>query len=173
MKILAIDPSLTNSAAAIEEEGIIMRHYLVKTQKIKIKSIRVGNDDLRRCREIAEWIMKIIEDEKPDIIAAEMPTGSQSSRASKAAGMVIGIMTNFDDLLTVTPGDVKKALCNNIKASKQDMINKADEVTEIQFNEINKGVREHVADAVGVIFAVKKLDEYKIIERALNKNKEE
>ena len=92
---------------------------------------------------------------------------------SKSAGMVIGMMTNFEDLLTVTPGDVKKALCNNIKASKEDMIQIAIDVTEIEFEDINKGVREHVADAVGVIYAVKKLDEYKIIERAINKNKEE
>ena len=173
MKILAFDPSMTNTAAVVEEEGVIMRHYLVKTQKSQIKKIRVGNDDLDRCRKIVEWMMKIVKDEKPDIIGTEMPTGSKSSRASKSAGMVIGMMTNFEDLLTVTPGDVKKALCNNIKASKEDMIQIAIDVTEIEFEDINKGVREHVADAVGVIYAVKKLDEYKIIERAINKNKEE
>ena len=141
MKIVGFDPSLANVAAVVEEEGIIMRYYLVKTEKSKIKSIRVGNDDLDRCRRIVEWMIKIIKEENPDIVAAEMPTGSQSSRASKAAGMVIGMMTHFNDLLTVTPGDVKKALCNNVKASKPDMIARADAVTEIQFDEIRSEER--------------------------------
>lgn len=169
MKILGIDLSLRCTGFAIQDGDSIVRGAYCETKKGKYKNIRIGNDDHRRCRELLKAINDIINIEQPDVIGIEMPTGSQSARGAKASGLVIGAVAGID-FLSVTPMEVKLALCMDKKASKDQMVARAKKVTQIPFKDLKKDAREAIADAVGVIFAIKWLNEFRMIEMALNKN---
>lgn len=169
MKILGIDLGLRCTGFATQDGDSIVRGSYFETRKDKRKNVRVGNDDHRRCRELLKAINDTINIEQPDIIGIEMPTGSQSARGAKAAGLVIGVVAGID-FLSVTPMEVKLAFCMDKKASKDQMVAQARKVTQIPFGDFKKDAREAIADAAGVIFALKWLNEFKMIEKALNKN---
>ena len=97
-----------------------------------------------------------------DITFAEVPVGSQSSRAACSYGMctaLLGALELFGvRLVQVTPGHVKQVSVGFSTATKEEMIAWAvDKHPEANWpmhgKHINAGKAEHMADAVAAIYA--------------------
>lgn len=133
----------------------------IKTSKsAKARKLRVATDDMRRCKEIADKIIELIDTENIAAVASEDPSGgAKSARAARCLGMATAIIGTLEAVidkpfLHVTPTEVKIALCEKKSASKEDMM-KAAKMKFSEFDDIPKTRFEHIADAVGVALAVK------------------
>lgn len=129
IRLLSCDPALANwglarlivDPASLEIEVVDLK--LVKTESEAGKTVRKSSDDYRRAQEAYGaallWAMS------SDIITAEVPSGSQSSRASLGAGMSIGLLAALGvqkPLIQVSPVEAKKAVTGRKTASKDEMI---------------------------------------------------
>jgi Holliday junction resolvasome RuvABC endonuclease subunit len=168
ISVLAIDPAMRNwglahllvdpSSRQIEVLGL----RLVQTESQAGKTVRKSSDDLRRATEAYGAARHLAE--VCDLIMAEVPSGSQSSRASLGAGMSIGLLAalgSFRPLIQVSPIEAKKAVTGRKTASKDEMIQwataaypKAGWLTKkikgvVSFTDAN----EHLADALAIAHA--------------------
>lgn len=129
IKVLAIDPSLRNwglSKLVVDPATStfrVLEMKLVKTESEAGKTVRKSSDDLRRAglsyAEAYAWAGWA------DMLIAEVPSGSQSSRASLGAGMSIGLLAalaHHRPLIQVSPIDAKRAAVGRKVASKDEMI---------------------------------------------------
>lgn len=178
-KILSFDPSLNNWGIAkgilsFDKEGIpsifiqsvdVLQHSIDKSKK------RRNTKDIDTACFLSKGVMSLIKD--ADIIFAEVPIGSQSSRAMVSYGVCIGILGGIQainpNLVQVTPVEVKKATMGYLTASKEEIINWVkDKHPEVNFpTRKHKGEEtiitskaEHMADAIGAIYAGIKTKEF-------------
>lgn len=151
---MGIDPSLCNFGVAIGEvingSLIIDKLLLFQTSKSNKKpKPTAGEDDIRRAIQIIEFIRRL---PRYDLIFAEIPTGSQSARSAKSAGICLGILAGIENLRGVTPVEVKQAAGLKRTATKAEMIHWAKSLYP-NLNWYNKLKDEHLADAIAVIHA--------------------
>jgi Holliday junction resolvasome RuvABC endonuclease subunit len=166
IKILAIDPSFANTGwcLATVDPGaasIVEMHDggLVCTEKAEIKTIRRSSDDLRRAHEIASKLRDL--SSGVDLVFAEIPTGTQSARASWALGIALGCLTNIapTPIIEITPTMTKLASVGRKDASKEEIINWAVDLypdlpwIKARGKEKLSPKNEHMADSVGVLCA--------------------
>ena len=138
---------------------------LVVTEKSKEKSLRRNSDDLARARAINDEIQKIIKEFDCNIIIAEMPEGTQSSRAAFSFGTTNGILAcQTLPIIEVRAVDAKKVAVNTKSAAKSKMIDWAfktyphlDWKIGVRKNRPAKITRdmltaknEHIADSIAV-----------------------
>lgn len=117
-----------------------------------------AGDELRRARHIhSEMLRNCV---GMDMCAAEVPSGSQSAKAARSLGIVVGVLAAHPiPMIEVSQHDVKMAAVGNPRASKDQMIDWAvslypDLNWPIKSNGvIIKGRAEHLADAIGVLHA--------------------
>lgn len=167
MKILGIDPSLSNFGFALMNYagGILSLSYTGLSETTpkdkKDKSIRQNAWDMDRC--VAHHLA--LDDFlafTPDYVVVELPVGSQSARAMASYGAVLGVIARLKaagyPVLIVTPKQVKEVATGNAEASKKDMIHWA--VGKFGTEKLLKsraGVvlnkNEHIADAIAAVFA--------------------
>lgn len=132
-RLLALDMTLANTGIAVfdvyNQEDLTLYwkpvHIdLLHTEKSQNKQVRRNSDDLGRAKEIAEVIKQTIAKFNCNVMAAEMPTGTQSARASFSFGTVNGILAcQTLPLIQVMPMDVKKMVGNGSKVvSKKQII---------------------------------------------------
>ena len=130
---------------------------LVSTKKQKSKPHDLSND-LLCAKKLYKELNYIIKKYNVEAVAAEIPGGSQSSRASFSFGCAIALIASTDlPIIEVKASEAKLALTQDKNASKKDMINKAYEMYP-ELNWILYGKRlvnanEHIADALGVLLA--------------------
>lgn len=170
---LSIDPSLRNTAIVhgiIREEKLVPLGYiLIHTQKSKDKKATATDDLVARCKHLYGSVTALLRGryfddageallqyQNPDFIFVESPSGAQSfkSGVSYAVSCFL-IATLHPSAFTVTPHSVKKYSCGNTKATKEEMIEWAqntypDFKLPMYNGKINKGKAEHVADALAV-----------------------
>lgn len=172
VKILGIDAAFSNIGLALmsadmDDQGVLSNFFLedlvlihTAPQKRK-RGVPRSTDDMRRARESVDGIRAMIAKHQPDYIAAEIPFGSQSARASWALGIALGVLAGVDDLIQVTPLQVKAA-SGEKHADKDYMIEWAMglypdapwRTRKLKGNLVQvAGVNEHLADAVGVVHA--------------------
>lgn len=157
--ILGIDAGFAACGAAllgIREDG---EHQVtwcdsIKTRpEAKKRNVYQADDDARRIAEITDWIVTIIGDHRPQLVAVELPTGgSKSSRAARSMGMATGLVVatlTFLEVgyLVVTPDQVKQAVTGKRQASKQQVMDAARLRWPIAPWSDTKWVLEHSADA--------------------------
>lgn len=162
MKILGIDPSLSNCGFATGTLDIETLDFkvdnlnLVKTEASKSKTTRKNSDDLERCRLLAAGLREA--EKGAEIAFVEMPVGSQSARAMMSYGVCMQLVGMLNiPVIQVTPNEVKTAATGDKLATKREMI----EWASFKFPDLNwlkKGGRlidanEHLADAIGAINA--------------------
>lgn len=149
IKVLGVDPALSNLGLAIAEvdlndpenyrvydlklaqteDGKIERLKKTKDGKIKkvrelAKGVSVGSDDLRRAKILSKAFLE--EAKKADLVIAEIPIGSQSSRAMTSYGVSLGVLGSCPvPLIEVSPSQAKLAGCNDTTATKHEMIEAA------------------------------------------------
>lgn len=174
LKLLAIDPALRNVGLArlIVTEGRLEvdELILVQTENEAGKTIRKNSDDLRRASEAyaqmqaqAEWAQ---------VIAAEIPSGTQSARGAMSNGISLGLLAALGTqrpLIQVSAAEAKKVATGRKTASKDEMIQWA---TKLHPQAAWKRLRdkpdgrlldsnEHLADAVAIGLAAINTPEFR------------
>jgi Holliday junction resolvasome RuvABC endonuclease subunit len=176
IKILGVDPALTNVGLALTEvdldEGTITvtRIDLIETSASKTKVVRKNSEDLERARHIWSTLLPYVN--QADVLAVELPVGSQTARAMCSYGICIGLFATIKKPLIQLTATEVKAVSGNKNASKADMIAYA--VKEFPnlpwLKKKSKGVvslvskNEHIADAICAALASLNTDEFKMIE---------
>lgn len=177
IRILSLDPSLSNFGiceAMLDTETLeynVTDLFLSKAEPSKDKRVRKSSDDLARCRVHADNLSHRIK--WADMVVCEIPQGSQSARAMASYGACVGLIAAITKpLIQVTPTQVKVAATGSKVASKQEIIDWA----VFKFPHANwmkrKGkviaANEHLADAVAVIEAAIKADDFRMMMSAYN-----
>lgn len=175
IKIVGIDISLNNIGickATIDGDAInITELLLIQPPKADIQSkkqVRKNSDDLRRARWLQNNLMLAIQD--CQIISVEMPFGSQSARAMASYGICVGVLASVKKpMIEVTPAEVKLAGFGVKTATKQEMIAWATDkhpdanwkMRTLKGKQVLTADNEHLADAVGCIYAGMKTEQFK------------
>lgn len=160
--LIALDLSLRNAGIAIGQHNPdtgqlhIDLITLVETEKTTAKQVRKNSDDLRCCREIHAAIQHHRNQWRPLITIAEIPSGTQSARASWALGTMLGIIATLPHpVVEVSPTEVKKHWAGRKDAGKDQMIQLAVErypdLAWLRRGDKLLGKNEHMADAVAVM----------------------
>jgi Holliday junction resolvasome RuvABC endonuclease subunit len=177
LKIVGVDPSVRNTGIAVGRivlptlSVLIDDLVLIKTESRSGKQVRKNSDDLRRANEISDALAEAAHGAAFAIV--EIPTGAQSARAAWTLGMAVGIMTTFRriavPLIQVQPVETKLAATGKKGACKEDIIDWATEKFpaapwkrykrngEMHLADDN----EHLADAVAIIHAGIRTDEFR------------
>lgn len=174
IRVAGIDPSLKNLGVAhmtfdlVSGELAVQALHLVQTEKTKHKQVRQNSDDLRRAQELVQEFHRLTQNQT--FVFAEIPTGAQSATAMKAFGIAIGVLASCPvPLIQVQPFETKLASVGTKTASKQEMIEWATELYPkapwLRLRDKPDGKilndNEHLADAVAVVHAGIKTDEFK------------
>ncbi len=178
MIIIGIDPSMANTAlVAMDLDTMkVLDSLLIETVKSTQKQVRVSSDTISRCRDLISGTSNFLDGKGRYIIAGETPSGSKNSAAMKGYGISCFLLALYG-ALEVTPDEVKKATVGSGTASKEQMIAWAMEKHPEAPWEIHKSGKhegkplakmEHMADAIGVIYAAMKLPEFKRLRGAYN-----
>jgi len=170
IKVTGFDPSMRNWGMA---KGI----YDTNTQKLtltdlviiqpevtKHKSVRQNSKDVEKAEQLFTGAVEFCKGS--DIVFAEVPAGSQMARASVGNGVcfaIIGALRACKFPITeITPIEVKLAATGKKSATKLEMIAWATRLhPEVEWPnhkkqgvvKITEGTAEHLADAVGTIYA--------------------
>lgn len=175
IKIVGVDISLCNIGIC---KATIMQDDSIYVEKVSLihpdksgynkKQVRRNSDDLRRMRWLHDELHKSIEG--CDIIAVEIPVGSQSARSMVSYGGCLGVLASIKKpLIEVTPSEVKLAGVGTKTASKEEMIQWATTKHPNAGWKIvtRKGVKsyakdnEHASDALAAIYAALETDQLK------------
>jgi Holliday junction resolvasome RuvABC endonuclease subunit len=175
IKIVGIDISLNNIGickAVIKDNRVKIDDLSLiqppKADSQSKKQVRKNSDDLRRARWLQENLMLAIED--CQIIAVEMPFGSQSARAMASYGICVGVLASVKKpMIEVTPAEVKLAGFGIRTATKQEMIAWATDkhpeanwkMRMLKGKKVLTSDNEHMADATAAIYAGMKTEQFK------------
>lgn len=176
--VLAIDPSMSNFGLVLAQldpltgqiVGVPLLRLVATKPSANKKTVRKSSDDLRRAREIHEGLRDWVA--KADLVCSEMPLGSQNASAMKSVGMCLGILGSITKpLIQVMPEEVKLASVGTKTASKAEMIEWAytQQPAAAWLRKRGKGeqpltnANEHLADALAVIHASVRTDDFKIM----------
>jgi|GEM_PF-460090 len=181
MKIAGMDPSLSNFGIAFATLDIETLKFevddlqLVQTEPEKDKKVRKqvrkNSEDLERARLLYKGAMEAAKN--AFMVFAEVPVGSQSSRAMASYGVCVGILAGVAEalpLIQVTPTEVKLAGCGIKTATKEEMIEAmvAKHPNAPWPMKVVKGAKtpiaskcEHLADAIAAIEAGLASDEFR------------
>ena len=169
LTVAGLDPALSNlgmvkatiDLADPDYPIAIQRMELVETKPEKQrKNVRKNRQDLKRVKKLHRALTAFIAD--VNLVFAEIPVGSQSSRASVSYGVCLGLLVDIrKPLIQLSPDEVKIAACGSRTASKEEMIAWASALypdagwlTRKHRGQIELlGKNEHLADAVGTIHA--------------------
>jgi len=129
IRFAAIDPSMRNCGLAfgrhfLEENAYIVEQiHLVQTFPVKDKKVRKSSLDYEACREMYSKMSGLLNSHAPQIVFAEMPTGSQSASGMKSYGISLMLLGTIGvPVIQVSPQEVKVAAVDSKNASKDTMI---------------------------------------------------
>lgn len=170
IKLCGFDPSLRNWGIATASLNLSTNQLVIDGIQVispvldKSKSIRVNSLDLQSASELYTKAYDPVK--STQIVFAEVPVGSQSSRAMAGYGICIGVLgslrSNGVHIHEVTPTEVKLASVGSKTATKKQMINWAvNKHPEANWPMYKKGgvsticeaQAEHMADAIATIYA--------------------
>ena len=159
LPIIAIDPSLRNTGVALghyDEAGLhLTALHLIETEKTKHKQTRKNSDDLACARLILDELRRHYAEHAPVVTFVEVPSGTQSARASWSLGIMLGLIASLPHpVVELTAQQVKKGFTGNKTASKETMIETAvsqhPHLAWLRRGERLLNKNEHLADAVAV-----------------------
>ena len=176
--ILGFDPGFAHlgyAALEIRDGAYTVRGLgIVETKKsAKKRSFLASDDNLRRAREIAECLDKLVSQYNPSAIACESMSFVRNASACQKIGIAWGVLAAVAELsgsipiLKASPQDVKLRVCGDRTASKLDvqnaLISLFGDGVSILWSDIPSGKREHCADALAVILAVESSDVVRLL----------
>jgi len=157
--ILSLDPSLRSTGFVCMEGGEVQKCGNIVTKKDS-RARYVGLDYAYRAEVMCRRLDKVVQEMGPSAVISELPHGSQSEKAAKAFGIIIGVISAWTAIRELpiewcTARDGKIALTGNPKATKKEMITKA--INNYKYDKFPEaqGKMEHIADAIGVYLALR------------------
>lgn len=173
IRVCGFDPSMRNWGIAVAdldlESGLLDEPTLsiIQPRDEKSKQVRKNSKDLALAKQLFEGAFNVAKTCK--VVFVEVPVGSQSARAMASYGVCVGVLGSLAGLginiIEVSPEENKRVLTGNKHATKESMIKAAltlHPTTNWPRQERNgatfkkgdlKGEAEHVADAIGAIYA--------------------
>jgi len=169
INVVGMDPSIRNWGYAMAVLDTETLEIAVQSLDLSVtaKESAKAADGFRRSRLHMARMRKNTAD--ASICFAELPTGSQSASAAKAIGVCVGIMAAVEiPLICVSPNDVKIATVGKRTATKSQMINwglrRHPEASWMMRKSkgtlVPVAANEHLADAIGAIYAGLLTDEF-------------
>lgn len=171
--IVGFDPSLTHWGIARGNLDLSTGYLedveleVLEPMELTGKQLRVNSRDLYKAEQLAGPVLKAAQEAKA--IFAEVPVGSQSSRAQTSYGICVGILGSIRALghtvIEVSAVEIKLALAGTKTASKLQMIQAGlklyPNANWPRYEKSGKGFSkgeihsksEHVADGLGAIHA--------------------
>jgi len=165
VRVAGIDPSLRNTGLAImdihSEDGSFYNMvglHLLSTKPPKNKTQRKSSADFMAASEIASALRYQLAKNDVRVVFAEVPSGTQSARASFALGISLGIIASVVPApIEVTPMQTKVHSIGIKTATKQEMIEWAvgqyPDAPWLRRGDKLLNANEHLADAIGVVHA--------------------
>ncbi|UUZ75425.1 hypothetical protein LP414_27300 [Polaromonas sp. P1(28)-13] len=131
INVVGLDPSLKNLGIANVElnlddmtlrvRSLTLVHTEPEKDKKTRKQVRKNSEDLDRAQLLHKGLIEGVKDAW--LAVAEMPVGSQSSRAMASYGVCIGVLAACPiPMIQVTATEVKKAGAGHANATKEEMI---------------------------------------------------
>ncbi len=166
--IVAIDPAFRNlgwvKASIRNIDGqlkvVVVASGLFQTKAGSSKKKRKSSDDFHSAKQIASYLRVITSD--CDLVISEIPSGSQSARASWTLGVALGTLATITKpIVEISPSMTKVALTGQKSASKREMIDAAYKLhpealwsyKKLHGKMVLTNKNEHMADAIGVLYA--------------------
>ena len=163
-KIIGFDPSLRNWGYCIATYDAFSRTLeftdggVIQSKPDK-EFARKNLEDLQSVTQLYSKLRPLLKKHQPDYLVAELPVGSQSSRAmvsyaaciSLCAVMAYGDGQKTIPLLSVSPYNVKKQVSGTIEATKEEVINWVKENYPQAYEWVDhypKSKQEHICDAI-------------------------
>jgi crossover junction endodeoxyribonuclease RuvC len=164
--LLGLDPGFANMGWAVLELGVSSEQAVacgvLRTEKSdKKRKVLASDDNLRRSREVAGELKKILDTWTITAICAESMSFPRNSSAAAKMAMCWGSIATFSllrglSLVQSSPQEIKKALCGRKDASKEDIaeaVRKRYVGVEKMLEPVTPSVREHAYDAFASIAA--------------------
>ena len=171
LKVVGFDPSLRNWGIAKgivtfgENGGLVVDDISVINPDLpKGKQVRQNSVDLEAAKQLCAGALEA--SKEAQAIFVEVPVGSQSARAMASYGICVGILGALRatgiPLFEVTPTEVKLISVGTKTATKSEMIDwatsKHPEANWPKYQQngntlISEAKAEHMADAIGAIYA--------------------
>lgn len=180
IKIVGLDPSLSNFGIAqctldidtleFSVDNLILVETSPEKDKKVRKQVRKNSEDLDRAQALYGGMLLGCTGAK--LAIAEVPVGSQSSRAMASYGVCLGVLAACPiPLVQVTPNEVKIAATNCKTATKEEMIEWANEkypyanwLTHKRGGQtVLTAKNEHLADAIAAVEAGIRTDQFQQI----------
>lgn len=165
VRVLGLDPGLATFGIAVVRilaEGETIEYMeVVKTKKSNAKRrVLVSEDDFTRARAIAVRMSAAAHRYKVAGLCFEAMSRPRNASSAFKVALSFGVIAQLsaeNDLpvLQVTPKELKKGVCGNSSASKDEVLLALHKRYPIQLERwlqpMNKGDREHPVDALGAI----------------------
>lgn len=168
--VVGFDPSLRNWGVAkgiympAEKKLLIHELGVVRPVISEGKGVRTNTKDLEAAEQLTAGAWKAAEGAQA--LFAEVPHGSQSSRAMASYGICVGVLgalqTSGLPFYQVSEREVKQATTGNVEAKKEEtiawMMERHPEAPwpmqkQLGVTSVVASRAEHMADAIGAIYA--------------------
>lgn len=174
LTILGSDPSFSNwgmvKAIFQPSTGLISINWMDVARPIKPKgkTVRQNSLDLDRAKQLSKAFIEA--SRGVDLIAVEVPHGSQSARAMASYGVCVGIlgcMLNTQiPIIQVNAIETRKVITGRKDATKEQAIawamSKHPEAPwPMHHGAVNTSLAEHMADAIAAIYAAMDTETFK------------
>lgn len=144
---------------------------VLKTKK-DARKVLLAVDNHKRAQQLVRGLVEVLDRYQPDVVCAETIAFVRSASVMAQIGRAWGVVDTLLELrglplLQADPIELKAACCPSIKnASKEDVQNALRDrfgaVVRVGLDALNKGDREHPADALGSIVACLHRDEMRL-----------
>lgn len=167
--VLGVDPGFAAfgwALAEIRADGVKPHSFgVICTEKSdKKRDVRASDDNTRRAQEIVRKIAPIIQAHSVRAICAECMSFPRSSSVAAKMAMSWGVIATFAELngipvMQSSPKEIKKLLCGNGGASKEDVGLALNErfgshlAQWLIVQKLKKSLYEHAYDALAAVVA--------------------
>lgn len=178
IRLMGMDPALKNWGYAAGIYNTETHHLemtgidVIQTKTTRTKSVRKNSIDLQRAVVLSNAANNLTQ--TAHFVFVEIPVGSQTARAMTSYGICVGILSSLKSngvsLIEVSAENIKRTVTGNPLASKKDMISFASNThpdlgwpfkTIKGTKKIVASKAEHMADAIGAIYAGIETDDFK------------
>jgi Holliday junction resolvasome RuvABC endonuclease subunit len=177
--VLGVDPGFASFGWCVmlllPQGEQVLETEVIRTEKSsKKQNVRAADDDFRRSQEIALVLQNVVKRWRPQAVAAEAfsspRNASAAAKVARAWGVLAGLcVASKLPLVQASPQDIKKVLCQNKTATKEQV----QEVLKVRYPDgflsftqrVPKGKWEHGFDAAGAVVACLETDVFRMARR--------
>lgn len=180
--VLGVDPGFAAMGwcrfilGKTSESDKVLQLGVIRTQKSNKKAnVLASNDNHRRIAEIFKLLFPLTAE--ISMMTAESQSWPRNSSSSAKVGMAWGVISSLTTLLDIpllqmSPQELKKSVCGNKSASKEEIAEALIErygivIRDVLLKDVPPGQREHAYDALGSIVATLDGEEVKLARRMM------